>query len=544
MSVPFIVRILHRLCPQARWKQEMAFRLSILLLTYLAYMSYHLSRKPISIVKNAKAFLDCDHADDVEATQGISNATCRSWITEIDGKTEQEAKTYLGFLDTSYLFSYAFFMFLSGFVAERVDLRFFLALGMLMSGLMTVLFGMAYSLGIHSIWYLLVIQILCGMFQTTGWPGVVTVMANWFGKGKRGVIMGIWNSHTSLGNILGSLVAGAFVTTNWGLSFTVPGLIIGVIGFCLFLFLVPAPEDVGFTTPPTVRSHGPLGEDDPLIDEENCEDKEEEDEEDDENGYDGEQEAGYTPQVEEVKSSGAIGFIGALRIPGVVEFSLCLFFAKLVSYTFLYWLPNYIHTRSHVNAEESAFLSTVFDWGGIIGGIIAGVITDRTGMSATVCSVMLVVAIPTMYLYENLVSDICPISQIQGVPVHNACFTWNIVVLGLTGVLVNGPYALITTAVSAELGQHPSLQGSQKALATVTAIIDGTGSIGAAIGPLLAGPLSADNHWKRVFYMLMASDVIALLLLTRLMRNELIRFRIQRGRARTGQPVYRSIENS
>ena len=51
--------------------------------------------------------------------------------------------------------------------------------------------------------------------------------------------------------------------------------------------------------------------------------------------------------------------------------------------------------------------------GGIIGGIIAGVITDRTGMSATVCSVMLVVAIPTMYLYENLVSDICPISQIQ-----------------------------------------------------------------------------------------------------------------------------------
>lgn len=27
---------------------------------------------------------------------------------------------------------------------------------------------------------------------------------------------------------------------------------------------------------------------------------------------------------------------------GVVEFSLCLLFAKLVSYTFLYWLPLYI----------------------------------------------------------------------------------------------------------------------------------------------------------------------------------------------------------
>lgn len=42
----------------------------------------------------------------------------------------------------------------------------------------------------------------------------------------------------------------------------------------------------------------------------------------------------------------AIGFGGALQIPGVVEFSLCLFFSKLVSYTFLYWLPNYIEHSS------------------------------------------------------------------------------------------------------------------------------------------------------------------------------------------------------
>lgn len=81
----------------------------------------------------------------------------------------------------------------------------------------------------------------------------------------------------------------------------------------------------------------------------------------------------------------------------------------------------------------------------------------------------------------------------------------------LAGVLVNGPYALITTAVSAELGTHPSLGGNSKALATVTALIDGTGSIGAAVGPLLAGVVSNWAGWHNVFYMLMASDVIALL---------------------------------
>jgi len=79
------------------------------------------------------------------------------------------------------------------------------------------------------------------------------------------------------------------------------------------------------------------------------------------------------------------------------------------------------------------------------------------------------------------------------------------------GILVNGPYALITTAVSAELGTHSSLGDNSKALATVAAIIDGTGSIGAAVGPLLAGLVSEWSGWHNVFYMLMYANLMALL---------------------------------
>lgn len=50
--------------------------------------------------------------------------------------------------------------------------------------------------------------------------------------------MGIWNSHTSVGNILGSLIAGYWVSSNWGLSFIVPGLIIAAMGIICFLFLI------------------------------------------------------------------------------------------------------------------------------------------------------------------------------------------------------------------------------------------------------------------------------------------------------------------
>ncbi|POI22803.1 hypothetical protein CIB84_013449, partial [Bambusicola thoracicus] len=155
----------------------------------------------------------------------------------------------------------------------------------------------------------------------------------------------------------------------------------------------------------------------------------------------------------------AISFLGALRIPGVVEFSLCLLFAKLVSYTFLYWLPLYIVNVAHFGAKEAGDLSTLFDVGGILAMLI-------------VC-----------------------------------------------GALVNGPYALITTAVSADLGTHESLKGNARALSTVTAIIDGTGSVGAALGPLLAGLISPTG-WNNVFYMLIAADVLACLLLARVVVKE------------------------
>lgn len=50
--------------------------------------------------------------------------------------------------------------------------------------------------------------------------------------------MGLWNSHTSVGNILGSLIAGYWVSSNWGLSFIVPGIIIALMAVVCFLFLI------------------------------------------------------------------------------------------------------------------------------------------------------------------------------------------------------------------------------------------------------------------------------------------------------------------
>ncbi|NWI88550.1 G6PT3 protein, partial [Pitta sordida] len=445
-----------------------------LVLTFLCYTSYHLSRKPISIVKS-ELHPNCSALGPNPRNDSNSSTWC-SW-EPFDGDNYKEL---FGALDNAFLVAYAIGMFISGIFGERLPLRYYLSGGMVLSGLFTALFGCGYFWDIHVLWYYIIVQVCNGLVQTTGWPAVVACVGNWFGKGKRGLIMGIWNSHTSVGNILGSLIAGAWVSSEWGLSFIVPGIIIGTMGIICFFFLVEYPEDVDCSPP--------LHHVSCTSSQRACQSS-----------------VDHSNNLKEpAEEPEAISFLGALRIPGVVEFSLCLLFAKLVSYTFLYWLPLYIVNVAHFSAKEAGDLSTLFDVGGILGGILAGLISDYTGGRATTCCVMLVVAAPMLFLYNHIG--------------QNGIGT-SIVMLIICGALVNGPYALITTAVSADLGTHESLKGNAKALSTVTAIIDGTGSIGAALGPLLAGLISPTG-WNNVFYMLIAADVLACLLLARVVVKE------------------------
>ncbi|XP_054814226.1 putative glycerol-3-phosphate transporter 1 [Prosopis cineraria] len=462
----------------------------VLVVTFFAYASYHATRKTTSIVKSV---LDPESTDfGLNFYRLRSNGTNQlignrkfSWIlgsgwAPFNGP---DGTALLGELDVAFLAVYAFGMYFSGHLGDRLNLRIFLTVGMLGTCLFTSLFGVGYWGNIHSFYYYLVIQMFAGLFQSTGWPSVVAVVGNWFGKKKRGLIMGIWNAHTSVGNISGSLIASALLSYGWGWSFVVPGLIIGFLGLVVFLLLPVSPESVGAD-----------GEED------ECNSPKK-------NGDEEIEEPLLRPEtvVEEEK---AVGFIEAWKIPGVAPFALCLFFAKLVAYTFLYWLPFYItHTAidgKYLSSETAGTLSTLFDVGGVLGGILAGHISDKLDARAITAASFMYLAIPALFFYRSY---------------GHVSLVVNIVLMFITGMFVNGPYALITTAVSADLGTHSSLNGNSRALATVTAIIDGTGSVGAAIGPLITGYISKDS-WNAVFTMLMASALIAGLLLTRLVITE------------------------
>ena len=49
-----------------------------------------------------------------------------------------------------------------------------------------------------------------------------------------------------------------------------------------------------------------------------------------------------------------------------------------------------------MSSQDAANISIFFDVGGVIGGILAGIAADLTGKSASVCSVMLIAAVPVV----------------------------------------------------------------------------------------------------------------------------------------------------
>ncbi|KAJ6932991.1 hypothetical protein NC651_008422 [Populus alba x Populus x berolinensis] len=411
------------------------YRYMVLLITFIAYTSYHASRKPSSIVKSV---LD----PEPDKTLNVYPWPIGSVFLkdEILGKNKYKSEytgwvpfngkggtKKLGLIDVAFLACYSLGMYGAGHLGDTLDLRLFLTSGMIGSGIFVGLFGMGYSWNIHVFGFYLVVQMVAGLFQATGWPSVVAVIGNWFGKRKRGLIMGIWNAHTSVGNITGSLLAASVLDYGWGWSFIAPGMFIALAGVLVFLFLAAYPEDVGFPCPnvPAARAEA------------------------------------VPRDVESQAQSEEIG-------------------------------------GEYMSVKSAGNLSILFDVGGIVGGILAGHISDKLRARAITAASFMYAAIPSMLLYRIYGS----FSQ-----------TMNIVLMMIAGLFINGPYALITTAVSADLGTHSSLRGDSRALATVTAIIDGTGSIGAALGPLLTGFLSTKG-WNTVFVMLMLGALTAGLLLS------------------------------
>ncbi|CAN7124398.1 unnamed protein product [Brassica rapa subsp. narinosa] len=100
----------------------------VLIITFLAYASFHASCKPPSIVKSILG----------PSVNEQSNSPIDNGWAPFNGN---EGTQRLGELDLAFLSSYALGMYFTGHLGDMIDLRLFLVFGMMGSGILTVVFG-------------------------------------------------------------------------------------------------------------------------------------------------------------------------------------------------------------------------------------------------------------------------------------------------------------------------------------------------------------------------------------------------------------------
>ena len=115
-------------------------------------------------------------------------------------------KSELGTVLMALKLTYGMGQFINGQLAERVPARRLLALGMLGSAALNVVFGFATGL-----YFLLFIWACNGYCQALGWTPCVRVAANWFPAHRRGRAIGILGTSYQAMAAITYVIAGASV---------------------------------------------------------------------------------------------------------------------------------------------------------------------------------------------------------------------------------------------------------------------------------------------------------------------------------------------
>eukprot|EP01036_Dinobryon_divergens_P032819 gene32818-42486_t len=366
-------------------------------------------------------------------------------------------------MDSGFMFTYAGGSFITGQLGDRFSPVVVVGLGLLGSTicLLLIVFGASTSIisnvALCGTWFL-TCQLLHGAFQATGGPVNTAIMGNWFPAKGRGLIFGLWTCHQYIGDIAAALASGylLYAGYDWRWCIVVPAVINGIWAFINFYLVPNTPEEFGVVTEASVAKAAAS--------------------------------ASKTSQEEPAP----IGFIQAFLLPNVMSYAIAFGFFKLVNYAMFFQLP--IILSSHFSPSTSNVISALYSVGMMPGGIVCGWVSDLYGgRRACVIATFMGILCPLLLVFAEFM-DVLPVTLL-------------LFLLAFMGCLVGGPNNIITSAVAADLADDPSIKGNNKALGTVTGIINGSGSVTAALGqlaiPVLYGMGIKDGvGYKYVWYFL------------------------------------------
>lgn len=189
-----------------------------------------------------------------------------------------------------------------------------------------------------------------------------------------------------------------------------------------------------------------------------------------------------------------------------------------ISYGLFFWLPTFLSSSFGLSTRDANLMSMLFDAGQLTGSPAAGLLSSKTRRPHLVnCLLILAAAMPIALLYavDGKGADLGGVG----------------VLLFLAGAFSGGPQNLLATAICQEIGSSGRSGGA--AVARVASVVDGIGSLGAAVVQMLVGHLATcrpNNAVEQgegksceldgVFILLVAGSLLASFALVRLAVEE------------------------
>lgn len=285
-------------------------------------------------------------------------------------------KSQIGLIAAMLSMSYGVSKFVMGVVSDRSNPRYFLATGLILSGLVNLVMGAWPTMGAMAFLWL-----LNGWFQGMGWPPCGRIMTHWFSDNERGTKFAFWNiAHNVGGGLIGPLATVSILWfASWKGAFVVPGVIAVAVGCVMLVFLRDTPQSVGL---PPIEEHR--------------------------NDY---PDVAVDDREREIGAREALGRF-VLRNRPLWVIAIANVFVYAVRYGVLNWAPSYLQQVKHASISAAGWFYFAYEIAGILGTVVAGWASDRLaggrrGPVSVVYMVIVTIGVLVYWLnpYENLTID-------------------------------------------------------------------------------------------------------------------------------------------
>ena len=302
------------------------------------------------------------------------------------GKDLGYTKAQLGIILTAGGVVYGVSKFVNGFLGDRANPRYFMAIGLLLCAAMNVLFGLSSALFLlATFWF------LNNWSQGMGFPPCARNMGYWFSPKERGTTFGIWHTGHTAGAALVAVLTGYIIkhTGDWRLCFFVPAGIAVAGAVMLLIRLRDTPGSLGLppveiwkgeetprqlaaelheAPPPTTNNPGT-----PVL------------------NYDTAPGQSYSRVV--VENIFLNPFMWVISVANLLVY--------ILRYATLHWGPTYLQEMKHMTPVASAWLHSGNEIAGLISALLGGIAADRIfgGRAGRVCVIAMAAMTGAVYLF-------------------------------------------------------------------------------------------------------------------------------------------------